>query len=185
MSTAELIQLIDELLDGVCSEADFLRLEAELHVNPEARKLYYERLKLHTALQLESVDQNPVPESSIIRFVNFRRQLPWIAGIAAAILIWVAGGLGWQLGRGGHAGEVVAQEPAAIGFGVLAEQSDAVWEDQKLRRGDLLPQGIVKLKSGMAQLELFSGVTVILEGDAEFEVHSAMEMSVNSGKLPR
>tara|TARA_R110002096_G_scaffold67332_13_gene163442 strand:+ start:4574 stop:6139 length:1566 start_codon:yes stop_codon:yes gene_type:complete len=183
MSTAELIQLIDELLDGVCSEADFLRLEAELHVNPEARKLYYERLKLHTALQLESVDQNPVPESSIIRFVNFRRQLPWIAGIAAAILIWVAGGLGWQLGRGGHAGEVVAQEPAAIGFGVLAEQSDAVWEDQKLRRGDLLPQGIVKLKSGMAQLELFSGVTVILEGDAEFEVHSAMEMSVNSGKL--
>ncbi|MEM1294155.1 MAG: LamG-like jellyroll fold domain-containing protein [Verrucomicrobiota bacterium] len=183
MNSAELNQLIDELLDGVCSEADFLRLEAELHVNPEARKTYYARLKLHTALQLDSVDRTDSEKSKVIPFVQFKRQLPWIAGIAAAVLIWAAGGLGWQLGRGGQAGEVIVEEPVAMGFGVLAEQSDAVWADHRLRRGDLLPQGLVKLKSGIAQLELFSGVTVILEGNAEFEVHSAMEMSVNSGKL--
>ena len=74
-------------------------------------------------------------------------------------------------------------EPAAAGFGVLAEQSDAIWETGELTRGDLLPQGLLKLKAGIAQLELFSGVTVILQGEAEFAVHSAMEMTVRSGKL--
>ena len=53
MKSEELRRLIDELLDGTCSEADFLKLEADLHVDPEARQAYYERLKLHTGLQLE------------------------------------------------------------------------------------------------------------------------------------
>ncbi|MEM7013310.1 MAG: LamG-like jellyroll fold domain-containing protein [Verrucomicrobiota bacterium] len=35
----------------------------------------------------------------------------------------------------------------------------------------------------MVQLELFSGVTLVIEGESVFEIHSAMEMSVHSGKL--
>ena len=97
MTKAELNELIDAVLDGVCSEADFVRLEAELHVDPEARQAYYERLKLHTALQLESGER---ADSKIVTFPNWRRNLPWYAGIAAALLLLVAGSLGWQLGRG-------------------------------------------------------------------------------------
>ena len=47
-------RLIDDLLEGAISEADFLRLEAELIVSPEAREAYYDRLKLHTGLQEEA-----------------------------------------------------------------------------------------------------------------------------------
>jgi len=54
MTPNELNGLIDELLDGLISEVDFLRLEAELHVTARARQAYYERLKLHTALQIEA-----------------------------------------------------------------------------------------------------------------------------------
>ena len=177
MKPEELRQLIDELLDGACSEADFLRLEAELHVNPTARQAYYDRLKLHTALQLES--EASAAETKIVQFPNWRRQVPWLIGIAAAVMLMFAGSLGWQLGQG----EATPVEPAAAGFGVLAEQSNAVWDGQPLGRGDLLPPGAMKLKSGIVQLELFSGVTVIFEGEAEFEVLSAMEMTVRSGRL--
>ncbi|MFT5465940.1 MAG: hypothetical protein ACI8UO_001036 [Verrucomicrobiales bacterium] len=179
MKSEELNRLIDELLDGVCSEADFLRLEAEMHVNPEARTAYYERMKLHTILQLEGAETS----AKIIRFPNWRRQLPWLIGVAAAVMILIAGSLGWRLGKGEPQAEVVRTEPAAAGFGVLAEQSNALWNGRALKRGDLLPSGTLKLESGIAQLELFSGVTVIIEGSAEFEIRSGMEMSVVSGKM--
>lgn len=75
-------------------------------------------------------------------------------------------------------------EPSAQGFGVLTGVDGAVWESHpELTQGDLLPAGEVRLKSGVAQLELFSGVTVVIEGSAVFEVHSAMEMSVLTGKM--
>ena len=75
-------------------------------------------------------------------------------------------------------------EPSAQGFGVLTGVDNAVWESHpELAQGDLLPAGEIRLKSGVAQLELFSGVTVVVEGNAFFEVLSAMEMSVHHGKM--
>ena len=41
----------------------------------------------------------------------------------------------------------------------------------------------MQLESGVAQIELFSGVTIIVEGDAEFEILSPMEMTVARGKV--
>ncbi len=181
MTQEELTALIDSVLDGVCTEADFLRLEAELQVRPDARQVYYERLKLHTVLQLECESQK---ESDNV--VPFRKPLPeraWFVGIAAAGVLLLVGSLAWQLVQKPVLHEIAKVEPAAAGFGVVAEQSNAVWESQGLQRGDLLPSGMMKLRSGIAQLELFSGVTVVLEGEAEFEVHSSMEMTVLTGKL--
>ena len=75
-------------------------------------------------------------------------------------------------------------EPSAQGFGVLTGVDGAVWESHpELAQGDLLPAGEIRLKAGVAQLELFSGVTLVIEGSAVFEVHSAMEMSVLTGKM--
>lgn len=179
MNRSELEKLIDEVLDNDCSEADFLRLEAELHVDPAARRIYYQRMKLDTALSLAA--EELVEEKIISRPNFFARKLPLLAGIAAALMVMV----GWQLGRiGKQAPEVAAaKEPRASGFGVLAEESNAVWGSEEIDRGELLPQGALHLKQGIAQLELFSGVTVILEGDSKFELHSAMEMTVRSGKM--
>ena len=76
------------------------------------------------------------------------------------------------------------EEPSAQGFGVLTGVDGAVWKNHPdLSQGDLVPAGEIQLEAGIAQLELFSGVTVVVEGRASFEVHSAMEMSVAEGKL--
>ena len=54
MNPGERSQLIDDLLEGVISEADFLRLEAELTIDPAAREDYYHRVALSAALQTEA-----------------------------------------------------------------------------------------------------------------------------------
>ncbi len=192
MKREERNQLIDDLLDGTLGEADFLRLEAELHVNAEARRDYYDRLKLDTVLRLEAegaeppdFGRNPVEGLPI----TTRRSVVIALTVFAAsvVLLLLAGTLGWQIGRSGTASlpsAAVRAEPSAVGFGVLAEHADAVWEHGlSLGRGDLLPPGAVRLLSGAAQIELFSGVTLIVEGAAEFEILSSMEMEVREGRL--
>lgn len=182
MKREEYHQLIDELLDGVSSEADFVRLEAEMHVNPEVRAAYYERLALHTALQIES--ENAADSSNVVSFPRWRSHARLVTGAAAAVLVLAAGSLGWKIGRTGDPPKIVKSEPVAAGFAVVAEESDAVWAGGGAPgRGDLLPQGLLTLASGMVQLEFFSGVTAIIEGEAEFEVLSAMEMSVRKGRM--
>ena len=52
MTAEELQSLIDDALEGVISEADFLRLEAELSVDPAARREYYDRVLLTTLLEV-------------------------------------------------------------------------------------------------------------------------------------
>mgnify|MGYP003642412333 CR=1 FL=1 len=46
--------LLDSLLDGDISESDFLRIEAELIVDPEVRQEYYRRLQLDLLLEREA-----------------------------------------------------------------------------------------------------------------------------------
>ncbi|MDG2254850.1 MAG: hypothetical protein P8L49_07800 [Opitutaceae bacterium] len=182
MNINERNPLIDELLDGSISEADFLRLEAELRVNPEARQAYYRRLKLNHALAteaealVETVETPPMPF-----WVEHARAL---VGIAAIALFVMMGIMGWQLNNSNSSSEIAIAEPSATGYAILTEHSDAVWKNRPyLNRGDLMPQGNIQMSSGIAQLELFSGVTVIIEGEAEFEIHSPMEMTVANGKI--
>ncbi|MEO0416435.1 MAG: FecR family protein, partial [Verrucomicrobiota bacterium] len=179
MKREELNQRIDSLLDGDCSEADFLALEAELHIDPDARATYYERVKLHTGLKDEGRAQS-AQEKKIISFpLSNRRLTQAFTGIAAAAAVIFLGLLWWTTNQRGNE----PTETLATGFGVIDEQSDAVWKGLTLNPGDLIPAGRVQLESGMAQLELFSGVTILLEGEVDFELLSSMEMSIDKGKV--
>jgi hypothetical protein len=54
MNPRERNQPVDAPLEGDISEADFLRLEAELSVDPAARRDYYDRLTLAALLEAEA-----------------------------------------------------------------------------------------------------------------------------------
>ncbi len=68
---------------------------------------------------------------------------------------------------------------------VLTRVADAEWEDSgsPRRTGSPLTPGVVTLKSGLAQIEFYSGATVILEGPASLELVSEMRGVFHSGKL--
>ena len=185
MNTDERSQLIDALVEGEISEADFIRLEAEMLIAPEVREEYYQRVALDSLIDVEVRDRTTGPDTAkVVAFPKVRLPAPWIAGIAAAIAL--AALFGWFTGHSAPSGVSVAEaEPVARGFGVIAEHIDAQWSgvDTPLQRGQILPQGPLSLSSGMVQIDLFSGVGLIVDGSAEFEILSPMEMRIDSGKV--
>lgn len=186
MTPRERDELIDRLLDRDITEADFLRLEAELHVDPAAREAYYERLTLHTLLGAETKESSPSQAFASSDSPPSSGTWKWLALAAAALF-----GLGFlvlalrAVPTGTTAPKTVEKaEPVAIGFATLADQVDAIWAGGPVpRRGELVPQGELRLTSGTVQLEFFSGVWVAIEGEATFEVVSPMELHVAKGAL--
>ncbi|WP_372716681.1 LamG-like jellyroll fold domain-containing protein [Novipirellula sp.] len=73
-------------------------------------------------------------------------------------------------------------EPSASGFAILSGQSEAVWEGVAIGSGGLLPGGELHLKSGLVHLELFSGVQVVVQGEAIFSIDSPMQISMTRGR---
>ncbi|QXD26047.1 FecR domain-containing protein [Opitutia bacterium ISCC 51] len=182
MNQDEQLQLIDELLDGSITEADFLRIEAEMRVNADTRQLYYDRLKLHSALVDES--ERLGSQNEVVKVSFWRQHSQWLGAVAAIILLVAVAYTSWQFGQKESVTEVAVSEPIARGFAILADYSDANWSgEENWQRGDLIPEGPMKLQSGIAQLEFFSGVMVLVEGETEFEVLSPMEMTVSKGRV--
>ncbi|MGK0188137.1 MAG: hypothetical protein ACI9R3_003929 [Verrucomicrobiales bacterium] len=186
MRDDERTSLIDDLLDGSLSEAEFLRLEAELSIDPAARKEYYARLCLTAALESEA--QAASLETKVTPFVGGHR-VRWglLAGGAAAAVVavfMVVSSRAPSDAPNQVAEQLEPVEQRASGFAVLSGQVDARWRGgYSPVDGALLPGGKLNLEEGVAQLELFSGVMVVVEAPAEFEVISSMEMAVSKGRL--
>lgn len=190
MTPKEQTELIDALLDGDISEADFLRIEAELSVDADVRKAYYNRMKLDLLLEKEaaepSVDlatQSPNRPDPKLRSSRVTRAVG-IFIVLAATIVGVVFLTTPDTDRDKPTGVTKNEiEPTAIGFALLGGQSDAVWEGQQMGTGSLVPSGELHLKSGLAHLELFSGVQMVIQGDAVFSIDSAMEVSLKRGRV--
>ncbi len=201
--------LLDSLLDGDISESDFLRIEAELIVDPEVRQEYYRRLQLDLLLEREAAESlldppaHPIPvaervaaEHAAVQQFKPRgfkpERMMLLAGtllaVAASLLIAVPliQGIRGQNGLVAENSESspnpAMEEPSASGFAILSGQSEAVWEGVSVGSGGLLPEGDLHLKSGLVHLELFSGVQVVIQGEAIFSIDSPMQISMTRGR---
>lgn len=78
-------------------------------------------------------------------------------------------------------------EPLDNTVAVIRADSGAVWEPSgegaALEVGSTLPAGRLRLKEGFAEIEFYSGATVVLEAPVDFEIQSSMEAFCWSGKL--
>lgn len=189
--------LIDAMLDGDISEADFLRLEAELTVDADVRAEYYDRLKLQVLLQRAANESRetaqpqsdadaalPVPAKRLTRASGYVLAAGALLTIAACLFL-----IGQIVGesRPSQDDAIAASPPPAeskaVGFALLGGQSNAVWEGPSLISGGLLPEGSLHLLSGLAHIELFSGVQMVIQGEALFTIESAMQVRVAQGRI--
>ena len=196
MTEQERDELIDALIEGDISEADFLRLEAEMAVDTEVRQAYYRRLKLIQLLRLEaganvrqgikSASTHEMGQQAHRTEVPWQAIWPWLLSVAASVAFFSL----W-LSRPDES-KPVAQtkasvdrsaddEPSAQGFAIVSAQANAEWEGQVLESGSLVPPGEVRLRSGLAHLEFFSGVQMVIEGDAVFSIDSPMQITMVRG----
>lgn len=195
--------LIDALLDRDISETDLLRLEAELSVDPQVRQEFYARLQLD--LMLERTAQGdaafgdptkPIDplvlmnasESHVRSKATRRPSALWPLSIVTLAAAAVLSGIVYFGPRPNDNSQrtlnaSVTPEPTAAGFALLSGQSAAVWDGEQIVAGNLLPSGQLHLRSGLAHIELFSGVQMVVQGDAVFAIESAMEVQVERGLI--
>jgi len=167
--------------------------QAMLRVEPEARRLFRRHANLDVALREWSDERTSATPWSAVQAPGAAernaRGVPWprIAAIAAALLLagsWIAHLLHERAGRA-LVMPPIAEERTAQGCAVLAQTLDAAFPADLPPRatGETLAPGRFKLDHGFAQIEFFSGATLLVEGAAELEIVSAWEARCLSGKV--
>ncbi|MEO0793837.1 MAG: LamG-like jellyroll fold domain-containing protein [Verrucomicrobiota bacterium] len=173
----EVSQLCEALLDDSISAGDRSRLESILQRDKEARKVYVRYSSLRSSLRhyaSETLSATDEPEANhsqkLIRVTT--TQLKWAASIAIAFLLGFIAH--HQFSRPPEPAIVAesTEESTYEGMAVLINKHDVVWSDGQpnYKSGDPIPAGHFKIDSGVAQLEFYSGATVVLEGDADLEI---------------
>ncbi len=180
----------EALLEGVCEdtlEAEGIeRLNELMDSGEEYRRRYLEYMELHAALWSGAGRLHlPLPERRLpIRPTRFGL----IHGLAAAVLL-----IGFFFAYTAYNNVVrdaqqqalaVPLRPMDNGVAVLTQTAAVEWgQGSQLEIGDTIPPGVLRLKSGMAQLEFYSGATMVLEGPAELRLASTEKCFVNKGKV--
>ena len=186
---AELRSLLDALCEESISAEQVRRLEELVLSHPDAEAYYVQYMTLYADL---SRTQHVKPIREPARTVKAaspwrrRRMLVWgsvgLAGVVAAGLLFIFGMWPTQT--------VVSrfsdpQERVDDTVAVLLQAHEAEWEktDLPTRVGSPLRPGVLRLMSGVAHIEFYSGATVILQGPAEFRLISRTKAFCVRGKL--
>lgn len=200
MTPTERDQLLDALIDGSITDEQRLRIEAELIIDKQTRKTYYNRLQLDLLLEREVAsfgnmadDDSSEEIEPIGKETGPRVRNPAFKpgrSLAVGILIGLAASLfvaffiyTWQSPQINQPGYSNKQdiEPSAVGFALLRGHDQATWIGQSPEIGDLLSGGEQHLRSGKIHVEFFSGAQMVIEGDAKFSIDSPMQVTLLSG----
>jgi hypothetical protein len=175
MSQQNLLTLIHAQLDGELTPEQHAQLDALLRDDWQARRLYLELADQHARLLHQpEIATGRLHESS--RAPRTRpRYLHWLAPLAAAAMLVLALIL--------HQRPALQPEATSAGIATLSHTLDAEFEGRTMRSGDTLQPGLLRLTKGLAQIEFFSGATVLVEGAAELDILSPWEARCVSGRL--
>ena len=197
---------LQSLLDALCEESilpdQVRRLEELVLTYPEAEAHYVQYMGQYADLGRhfagvtgvtqslwarlgaagQKVDGEKARQPQVLRSRHF---LIWgsvgLSGLVAGLLLAVG------LWPRPHAVRERAEQEELVDdtVAVLLQASGADWgkTDLPTRVGAPLPPGVLRLKSGFAHIEFYSGATVILEGPAEFQLLSRTKAYCARGKL--
>lgn len=208
---AELRGLLDALCEESITPEQLRRLEELVLAHPEAEAYYVQYMSFYADLVRNVAGQPGRAEQSVREKAGdappapapvapatpatrsgggFRRTRLLVlgavgiaslaAGVILAVNVWLRFPQPLDL-RPPEARVEATDDSVAV----LLYTNRAQWEETGLptRPGAPLPPGRLVLKSGFAQIEFYSGATVILEGPVEFRLVSRMEAYCAHGKL--
>jgi hypothetical protein len=199
----ELRELLDALVEESIALDQMRRLEALVLNHPEAEAFYVQYVSMaadlgrHFARRAEGHfprraegREAPVdlaqtgglrPSARLGRGRYVAAGLVALLGAAAAVYLALVGGGNLPVPSPRSADAEKLDDSVAI----LAQTSGAEWENTGMptQTGAPLPAGRLVLKAGVAQIEFYSGATVILEGPADFRLDSASQAYCTLGKL--
>lgn len=166
--------LIHAKLDGEITPEQHTQLEALLRDDWQARRLYLELADQHARLlQQPAVNTGRLKQPSVMsRTVRWRTSALLASAAAIVLLAFIV----WPRGA-------VDEEAISNGVAMVSDTLDAEFAETAVRSGDTIAPGTLTLNKGLAQIEFFSGATVLIEGSAEIEILSAWEARCVSGRV--
>jgi hypothetical protein len=182
MSSDRLEALFTRWSDGSLSPDEIRELEVALLADPAARRLFRRHANLDTGLH-GWAEERATPTPWLGLQTAARRPSRWPIAIAAAILLLAGAAWFWTDRHSSKVPVVASAERTAQGCAVLTHTLDAQFPQGSHASGETLPPGRFRLTEGWAQIEFFSGASLIVEGAAELEIVSAWEARCVSGKV--
>lgn len=166
--------LIHAKLDGEITPEQHAQLEALLRDDWQARRLYLELADQHARLlQQPAVNTGRLKQTSVMsRTVRWRTSA--LIATAAAIVLFAF--IVWPR-------SAVDNEATSNGVAMVSQTLDAEFAQTTVRSGDTIAPGKLTLNKGLAQIEFFSGATVLIEGATQIEIISAWEARCDSGRV--
>lgn len=190
---------LDDYLDGTISPEDFEALQDRLLESADLRFVMRRYLSLDNTLQNEASEAGFDSEMATSpwlsagkvmqeadhetgKIVRFPRIAPLAAAAAVAFFLGSAAMHWWTPEESLRAED---DEPSAQGFAVIERLFDVTWGAGKsgYEEGEMLGAEVFRLASGMAEIQFFSGATMIVEGPAEISLKSAWEASCLEGAV--
>lgn len=172
--------LIQRYLEGTLDEAASAQLLAALQAHPELGRAMLDHVALDAMLRDVAQATQPVLPTAPVKLPR-RFSFGVLAGVAAmAACVTMLGAWLWF-----DAPNAAATEATTSAVAVLAQSVNAQWEatSPAPATDSLLSPGLLRLKSGVVQIEFFQGARVLLEGPAELRLVSVDEAFCSRGKL--
>jgi hypothetical protein len=191
---------IDACLDGTIDANAFAALQDRMLQSPELRAVMRRSMALHNDLHEQAEGSGAVTDSWLAGESTPKNvvPLPNASGVSKFFPIAMAAGLAFLLGLAlmhfgaqsraiEHAVLPTENDPipeaSAEGFAVIANIFNAQWttNESGRRKGDTLGAEELRLEAGVAEVQFFSGATMVIQGPARIALKSAWEASCHEG----
>ena len=178
----ELEPLLMELTEGELSSEQSHRLVEMIRQNPSVKQQYLEYCQMHTMLTwehgvlvgLQMPDISNTPEVHSDSVGSWKPLAMAAALVLAGVVLW----LQWGTPSKMKPGETVAYLTLSV-----APNLELFGASSDFNNGSAVRTGSYQLVEGLVQITFDSGVEVVIEAPASFEIHGPEFMILNEGRL--
>lgn len=173
--------LIQRYVEGRLTEAEAAELHTLLQSQPELGERLLDQFNMDAMLR---ASKPMTAELSLGPVLLPKRRFTFatvtsVAAMAACISLLGA----WALISFQPSPAKADAEETTASVAVLTRGVNLVWESPAIAAGTPLSPGLLKLKSGIAQIEFYQGARVLIEGPASLQLVSSGEATCTQGKL--
>jgi len=198
------VELIGRVLDGVADEGEVAQLDDSICRIPGAVDEWLEAVRLE--MHLESIHDpsqmacdsdifsaTRTPLTTSVREGNHHllgRVGLWLVSVATVVLVlfslstWSRIRMDAPLDQPPMTTKGITNPNpllASQGVAILTGQAQSVWKSEEILAGRVMPPGRYQLESGVVQIDLFSGVRLVVEGHADFVIESPLRVRLHRG----
>lgn len=179
MNKDDFQELLNKYCNGIADKNEFAKLEKAMLENEELRREYLSFMNLDTALRNEAEKPESTEQeiSSSVKPV-----IKTVIALAAAIIILLSLNLTFLL-KNNKQIQADASEPLQRGIAVITKSINISNPSVNLSEGSTVETGKLEFDEGLLQLEMFSGVTLIIQGPAKVHLQDTMNLVCDLGKI--